>query len=175
MKQRIENGVFWHIYPLGFVGAERSSDWVTGVIPRLRKLENWLDYAVELGVSGLLLGPVFSSSTHGYDTIDHMTIDPRLGEEADFIHFIEAARSRGLDILADGVFNHVGREFPRFCTAAMCGPDSEPASWFRRKIVDDGHPSCDYDTFEGHDALITLNHGEVGGSNLYGRCHDVLA
>jgi cyclomaltodextrinase len=90
-----------------------------------------------------------------------MTIDPRLGEEADFIHFIDAARSRGLDILADGVFNHVGHEFPRFCTAAMCGPDSEPASWFRRKIVDDGHPSCDYDTFEGHDALITLNHEEV--------------
>jgi uncharacterized membrane protein len=40
LNQRIENGVFWHIYPLGFVGAERSSDLVTGVIPRLRKLEN---------------------------------------------------------------------------------------------------------------------------------------
>ena len=60
------------MYPLGFTGAEKAA-----LAPdeparhRLRQLEAWLDYAVDLGCSGLLLGPVFAAETHGYDTVDH--------------------------------------------------------------------------------------------------------
>ncbi len=58
---------------------------------RLRQLEDWLDYAAGLGCSGLLLGPVFAAETHGYDTIDHFHIDPRLGDQQDFDHLVAEA------------------------------------------------------------------------------------
>jgi glycosidase len=47
-------------------------------------------------------------------TLDHFRIDPRLGDDADFDALIEGARRRGLRVILDGVFNHVGREFPAF-------------------------------------------------------------
>ena len=81
--------IWWQVYPLGFAGAEKNAG--TSVVHRLPQLENWLDYAVELGCSGLLLGPVFAAETHGYDTIDHFRIEPRLGDDADFDRLVAAA------------------------------------------------------------------------------------
>ena len=87
-----DHAILWQVYPLGFTGAERTA------LPdgeparhRLRKLEPWLDYAVELGCKGLLLGPIFASESHGYDTTDHFRIDSRLGDEADFEALVAAA------------------------------------------------------------------------------------
>ena len=54
---------------------------------------------------------MFASRTHGYDTTDHYRIDPRLGDDADFDHLIAEAHQRGLRVLLDGVFNHVGSDF----------------------------------------------------------------
>ena len=52
------------MYPLGFTGAEKAQlEEVEPVRHRLRQLEAWLDYAVELGCSGLLLGPIFAAET----------------------------------------------------------------------------------------------------------------
>ncbi|MBU2664792.1 alpha-amylase family protein [Actinoplanes bogorensis] len=116
------HAIWWHVYPLGF--------------GPLRQIEQWLDYAVELGANGLQLGPVFASETHGYDTTDHFRIDPRLGDEADFDALITAARSRGVRVLLDGVFNHVGRSF------------QAPAHWFTGG------------DFEGHDSLRELDHSQ---------------
>ncbi|TCC53314.1 DUF3459 domain-containing protein [Kribbella capetownensis] len=133
-----DHTIWWQVYPLGFTGAEKTAG--TSVVHRLPQLENWLDYAVELGCSGLLLGPVFAAETHGYDTIDHFRIDARLGDDADFDRLVAAAHDRGLRIALDGVFNHVARSFN--------GPDE----WFRRR------PDGTLDTFEGHDHLVALDH-----------------
>ncbi|OLR92429.1 alpha-amylase family glycosyl hydrolase [Actinokineospora bangkokensis] len=139
----VRHAVWWHVYPLGFTGAERAA---TGqVTHRLGQVEAWLDYAVELGASGLLLGPVFASETHGYDTVDHFRIDPRLGVREDFDRLVEGAHRRGLRVLLDGVFNHVGRGFAAFAE----GPSPE---WFH--VTGEG-----YEHFEGHAHLPTLNHG----------------
>ena len=142
--------------PLGFTGAERSA------LPegqparhRLRHLEAWLDYAVELGCNGLLLGPVFASQTHGYDTVDHFRIDSRLGDDDDFDALVSAADQRGLRLILDGVFNHVGREFPPFKAAVAGGPATPAARWFARTA--DG---SDYAVFEGHGQLVELDHDE---------------
>jgi cyclomaltodextrinase len=138
----VQHAVWWQVYPLGFVGAEATA--IDGPPRhRLRRLVDWLDYAVELGASGLALGPVFASETHGYDTVDHLRIDPRLGDDTDFDTLVTAAHDRGLRVLLDGVFNHVGRTHPRFTDG--------DTSWFRR----DGD---DWATFEGHHQLVTLNH-----------------
>lgn len=158
----IERAVWWQVYPLGFVGAEREASACTGVVHRLDHLIGWLDYAVNLGASGILLGPVFASSTHGYDTVDHFQIDKRLGDEADFDALIKAAHDRGLRIVLDGVFNHIGREHPQLQRAIAEGPHSTEASWFRQISPADEAvgEEPDYVTFEGHRQLVALNHAE---------------
>jgi cyclomaltodextrinase / maltogenic alpha-amylase / neopullulanase len=143
-----DHTIWWHVYPLGFTGALEA-----GPGHRLDRLEAWLDYAVRLGCNGLALGPVFAAETHGYDTVDHLRLDPRLGDDADFDRLVAAARARGVRILLDGVFNHVGRGFPRFAEALRDGPGSPAARWFRPR-------GDDYDCFEGHRSLVALDHGE---------------
>jgi cyclomaltodextrinase / maltogenic alpha-amylase / neopullulanase len=148
---RFEHVILWHAYPLGFVGAERENPPEGPVRHRLQQLEAWLDHVIALGANGLQLGPVFDSETHGYDTRDHLRIDPRLGDEDDLRSLIAAAHARGVRVVLDGVFNHVGRSFPRF-VAAEAG-DPEAARWFVRR--GDG-----WADFEGHSALVALNHDE---------------
>jgi len=155
MPDWVRHAMFWHVYPLGFLDTEKEA--TEAVTHRLPALVPWLDYAVELGASGILLGPIFASSTHGYDTRDHFAIDPRLGDEGDFDTLVEAARSRGLRLVLDGVFNHVGREFPAFQEALRQGPGAPEAEWFRITWPDGGGEPR-YDNFEGHDQLVALNH-----------------
>ncbi len=150
----IGHAIWWQVYPLGFVGAYPESAEPTPAGPpqpdqhRLRRLVGWFDHAIELGASGIALGPIFASRTHGYDTTDHFRIDPRLGDDADFDHLVTEARRRGLRVLLDGVFNHVGVDFARYREA----PHNDAAArWFR------GRPGR-FHTFEGHSGLITLNH-----------------
>jgi cyclomaltodextrinase len=148
---RFEDVILWHVYPLGFTGAERESPEGGTVQHRLPHLERWLDHVIELGANGLQLGPVFDSETHGYDTRDHLRIDPRLGDEDDLRSLITAAHARGIKVVLDGVFNHVGRSHPRFQRAEA--GDAEAARWFVRS--GDG-----WADFEGHGALVLLNHDE---------------
>lgn len=137
------HAIWWQIYPLGFVGAFPADQPPSADEHRLRRIVGWLDHAVQLGASGLALGPIFASRTHGYDTTDHFRIDPRLGDDDDFDHLVSEARRRGLRILLDGVFNHVGTDFARY-------RDGD-TSWFHQRPNGFG-------TFEGHGELITLNH-----------------
>ncbi len=161
MAAWVEHAILWHVYPLGFVGAEAARDAVPAgeVRHRFSHLNAWLDYVVELGCSGLLLGPIFASGTHGYDTSDYYAIDPRLGDRADFDAFLVAAKQRGLRVILDGVFNHVGRDFPEFRVALEGGPDSPESALFRfywDHTNGRGEPA--HHVFEGHDALVSLNH-----------------
>ncbi|MEF2977430.1 alpha-amylase family glycosyl hydrolase [Subtercola sp. YIM 133946] len=125
----VEYAVWWQVYPLGFVGASTEA----GEHPlehRLTRIVDWLDYAIELGASGIALGPVFASETHGYDTTEYFTIDPRLGDEADFDLLVAEAHSRGLRVLLDGVFNHVGRGFAPLQRALAEGAAAPEFGWF---------------------------------------------
>lgn len=150
MSAWTENAVWWHVYPLGALGADTTGTDRTAR-RTLRDLEPWLDHLVRLGANGLALGPVFASQSHGYDTTDHLALDERLGDEADLDHLLAAARDRGVRVTLDGVFNHVGRGFDRFLTAER-DPSSPEAAWFSRDA--DGR----LQTFEGHDALVALDH-----------------
>lgn len=145
----VRHAIWWHVYPLGFVGAFPSADPPVRLEHRLGRLIDWLDHAIVLGASGIALGPVFASRSHGYDTTDHYLIDERLGDNIDFDNLVTEARRSGLRVLLDGVFNHVGTDFAHY-RAAIAG-DDEAAGWFR------GQPGS-FETFEGHGDLITLNH-----------------
>lgn len=150
-----EHAIWWHIYPLGFCGAPiRDAD--PAPAPRLRRLLGWLDYAVELGATGLLLGPIFASHSHGYDGLDQFRIDSRLGDETDFAELIAACRDRGLRVLLDGVFSHVASEHPALIRALAEGPESEQAALFDIDWNTPGGPSPR--VFEGHASLARLDH-----------------
>jgi len=162
----VEHAIWWHIYPLGLCGAPiREPDTAPG--PRLRRLLGWLDYAVELGCSGLLLGPIFASQSHGYDSLDLFRIDPRLGDEADFAELVSQCRERGLRILLDGVFSHVGSEHPDVRHALTQGPGSPAGKLFD---IDWQHPGGPRpQVFEGHSSLVRLNHSSQGAGDLVAR------
>ncbi|WP_127131575.1 alpha-amylase family glycosyl hydrolase [Georgenia sp. SYP-B2076] len=155
-----EHAIWWHVYPLGFLGAEHVLPDGAQPQHRLRRLIDWLDYAVELGVSGLALGPIFTSASHGYDTLDYFTIDPRLGDRTDFDALVAAAHRRGLKIMLDGVFNHVGRDHPAFLRALDEGPDAPEGRLFHLTWPDRPGERPGYRTFEGHDGLVALNHDD---------------
>jgi cyclomaltodextrinase len=136
-------------------------------VHRLPQLIAWLDYAVELGASALLLAPIFQSTSHGYDTTDYLAIDPRLGDDADFDALIAAAHKRGLRVVLDGVFNHVGRDFPAFQRAITQGPQSPEAALFRIDFDRrDAAGTPTYADFEGHQQLPALNHDEPAVADL---------
>jgi glycosidase len=64
---------------------------------------------------------------HGYWADDYQTLDPRFGTEAELKALIEAAHARGIKVLLDVVYNHVGYD-ARYLT--------EKPGWFRTKPVD---------------------------------------
>ncbi|TYP88962.1 alpha-amylase family glycosyl hydrolase [Blastococcus xanthinilyticus] len=162
--------MWWHVYPLGFTGAPiRPADAGSGAgaAHRLGRVEAWLDHVVELGLNGLALGPVFAAQTHGYDTVDHFRVDPRLGDEDDLGRLFTAARDRGIRVLLDGVFNHVGRGHPAFAQLEAEGPAAGTADLFR---VDwsgwrPGDP-VRAEVFEGHEQLVALDHGSPAVADL---------
>jgi cyclomaltodextrinase / maltogenic alpha-amylase / neopullulanase len=165
-----EHAIWWQLHPISFTGAEPEAVAIaagTGsavdggaVSHRLAGLEAWLDYLIDLGCNGLALGPVFASETHGYDTVDHYRIDPRLGTDADFGHLVAACRDRGVRLLLDGVFNHVGRGFPAFQDVLAHGRSSRYAPWFRLDFEAGGPDGFGYADFEGSHNLVALNHAE---------------
>ena len=160
----IEHALWWHVYPLGACGAPiRERPEGLDVVHRLTAPLDWLDHLVALGCNGLQLGPVFASETHGYDTTDHYRIDPRLGAETDLTRLIEACHARGLRVLLDGVFNHVGRSHPAYRAAVEYGPDhaGHPEARILAARWPDGWApgrEPEADVFEGHGALVELDH-----------------
>ncbi len=154
------HAIFYHLYPLGFLGAESRCEPAAAVQHRLPRLGDWLDYVVRLGANGLLLGPVFRSSTHGYDTVDYRSVDPRLGDEDDLRALVDACRARGVRVVLDGVFHHVGRDHPAFQDVLARREASPYASWFHVRFDPSAPDGVDYDTFEGHRQLVRLNHDD---------------
>lgn len=100
-----------------------------------------------------MLNPLFASETHGYDTTDYFRIDPRLGDDASFDRLVAACHERGLRVMLDGVFNHVGRSHPLF-QDALAGRGNEDLFSITRRP--DGSADCA--TFEGFQELPALNH-----------------
>ena len=81
----------------------------------LRGIEEKLDYIASLGVTILYLSPiVMSQSTHRYDAMDYEKIDPYAGKHEDLKRLCDAAHKRGMKVILDAVFNHVGDESKYF-------------------------------------------------------------
>jgi cyclomaltodextrinase len=157
-----EDAIWYYIYPLGFLGAEDDNPAPGAsagpVVHRLPGLVDWLDYLVDLGISALLIGPVFESETHGYDVVDPYRVDRRLGTEADLVYLIDECHRRSLSVGLDAVFHHVGRANPYFLDLQTHGRQSAWHDWFQVDFDRPGPDGFAYATFEGHKQLVKLNH-----------------
>jgi neopullulanase len=90
-----------------------------------------LDYLQSLGISALYFNPIFqSASNHRYHTYDYMAVDPLLGGDAALRELIDAAHTRGMRVVLDGVFNHASRGFWPFHHVMETGKDSPYRGWF---------------------------------------------
>ncbi len=160
MHTPIQEAIFYHIYPLGFCGAPQQNDPFANPVPRLNKIITWLDHIQNLGFNSIYLGPVFESSRHGYDTVDYYHIDRRLGTDADMARLSDEIHRRGMNLVLDGVFNHVGRDFWAFKDVLANGESSPFCDWFANLHFNGHSPQGDpfsYEGWNGHYELVKLN------------------
>lgn len=94
----------------------------------LKGVQQKLDYLHDLGVTAIWLNPILENdmperSEHGYAFTNHFKIDERLGGNRAYHELAEAIRSKGMKLIQDAVYNHVGTEHHLFRDL----PDS---TWF---------------------------------------------
>jgi len=126
----------------------------------LKGITSKIPYLKELGVTAIYLNPIFKAfSNHRYDTGDYMTIDPLLGTEKDLVELIDKAKSNGIKIILDGVFNHTGddslyfNKYGRYdSVGAYQSKDSPYVDWFN--FIN--YPNV-YDSWWGITTLPSVN------------------
>ena len=130
MAKWYEKAIFYHIYPLGLLGAPKTHT-EDGVTHRLRELDDWVRHMKACGFTATYIGPLFESTSHGYDTKDYRQVDSRLGDNEDFKHFVRLCHENGIRVVVDGVFNHTGREFFAFQDIQKNRENSPYRYWYQ--------------------------------------------
>jgi glycosidase len=79
----------------------------------LQGVINHLDYLQSLGVTTLWMTPVLENdmpnrTEHGYAFTNHYKIDPRYGGSEMYKKLSDALHQRGMKLIQDAVYNHVG-------------------------------------------------------------------
>lgn len=134
-----------------------------------------LDYLQSLGVTALYLNPIFESpSLHKYDATFYHHVDNNFGPDpagdrvlwseenpadpttwkwtsADklFLEMVRSAHQRGIRVILDGVFNHVGMTFWAFEDVKKYQKESKFKDWFTIKRWDDPATAADEFDYEG--------------------------
>ncbi len=96
----------------------------------LPSVKSRLDYIDALGADVLYLNPIHLAYTnHKYDALDYLAISPEFGTRADLDALIKDVHARGMKLVLDGVFNHMGRNSATF-QAALKDTASPYRGWF---------------------------------------------
>lgn len=136
--------VWYQIFPERFFNGDSANDpegtlpWNSEAPTRenffggdLQGIIQKLDYLEELGVNGLYLCPIFTApSNHKYDTVDYYEIDPHFGTKQVFRELVEQAHERGMKVMLDAVFNHLGASSHQWQDVILQGEKSAYADWF---------------------------------------------
>lgn len=130
MEKWYESAVFYHMYPLGMLGAPKENKQEE-VVHRLRELLPWVDHIKKIGCTAIYIGPLFESTSHGYDTKDYKLVDRRLGDNEDFKEFVAYCHKADVKVVVDGVFNHTGREFWAFQDIQKNREGSAYCGWYQ--------------------------------------------
>ncbi len=147
--------------PAEFEGQDGQTFWEYFVYQRmyggdLKGVQDRLDHLVELGVNAIYLNPVFQAEgPHKYNATDFRHIDTGFGAGEDyweatkdevvgdpstwtwtpsdklFLEFLKVCKSRGLRVIIDAVFNHVGVNHPAFLDVQEKREASKYVDWFK--------------------------------------------
>ncbi|WP_047546573.1 glycoside hydrolase family 13 protein [Psychroserpens sp. Hel_I_66] len=156
----------------------------------LQGVINKLDYLQELGVTAIYLNPVFQSpSLHKYDSESYHHIDPNFGPDPEgdrkliatenpldastwvwtsadnlALKLIENAHNRGMKIIFDGVFNHLGYNSFAFQDVLKNQQNSPYKDWFIIKSWRDEEKGTkfDYEGWFGVKSLPELKEDSTG-------------
>ncbi|QVI35483.1 alpha-glycosidase [Lacticaseibacillus chiayiensis] len=176
----VKTTVWYQIFPERFANGDPSNDpagtkpWRPADHPGredfyggdLQGVLDHLDDLQALGINGLYFCPIFTaSSNHKYDTIDYLNVDPAFGDKALLAKLIHAAHQRGMRVMLDAVFNHMGYGSLQWQDVLRNGEKSRFASWFHlhqtpvtpfhNPLKGEGQPQ--YDTFAFEAKMPKLN------------------
>lgn len=139
----VADAIFYQIVPDRFLNADPTNDPdptkpldETGRTDEFFGGDLWgvvqkVDYLHQLGVTALYLTPVFTSVTHHkYDTDDYTRVDPHFGGDEALITLCRELKRRGMRLVLDGVFNHVGVFFFAFRDLLEKQEASAYRNWF---------------------------------------------
>ncbi|MBX3115000.1 MAG: hypothetical protein KF836_10585 [Fimbriimonadaceae bacterium] len=166
-----EKSVFYQIFPDRFANGNKSND-PADVTPwdsnptysnftggDLAGVSKNISYLKRLGITGIYFNPVFTSpSNHGYETTDYLTIEPRLGTNAEFMQLTSDLKKAGIRTVLDGVFNHTSIDFQQFADIRRNGKNSKFLDWFFIKsfpVV--RQPNPPYEAWAGYESMPKLN------------------
>ena len=137
--------VWYQIFPERFangdpeISPKEALAWDSSITPKsedffggdLQGIIDHLDYLQDLGITGLYLCPIFESpSNHKYNTTDYFEIDRHFGDKETFRQLVTEAHQRGMKIMLDAVFNHIGDQSPQWQNILKHGEDSVYKDWF---------------------------------------------
>jgi cyclomaltodextrinase / maltogenic alpha-amylase / neopullulanase len=89
-----------------------------------------LDHVQQLGADVLYLNPIVLAYTnHKYDALDYDQVSPEYGTREDVKKLAAETKRRGMRLVLDGVFNHMGRNSPKF-KDAEANVKSPYRDWF---------------------------------------------
>ena len=135
----VSETVWYQIFPERFANGNPDLSpkgtlaWDSSIKPKtsdffggdLQGIIDHLDYLQDLGITGLYLCPIFESpSNHKYNTTDYFEIDRHFGDKKTFRQLVEQAHERGMKIMLDAVFNHIGDQSPQWQDVLKHGEDS---------------------------------------------------
>ena len=141
----VSKTVWYQIFPERFANGnpalspEGSLAWDSSITPKsedffggdLQGIIDHLDYLQDLGITGLYLCPIFESpSNHKYNTTDYFEIDHHFGDKETFRKLVDEAHQRGMKIMLDAVFNHIGDQSPQWQDVLKHGENSVYKDWF---------------------------------------------
>lgn len=154
-----DEAIFYHIYPLGMLGAPKENPYGEPV-HRLPGLIPWIGHLQRLGVNALYIGPLFESVGHGYETTDYKKLDSRLGDNQDLKDFVAKCHEVGIRVILDGVFNHTGRDFFAFQDIRQNRENSPYKDWYCNVNFwgnNEYNDGFSYDNWGGYNLLVKLN------------------
>ncbi|MBF2053417.1 MAG: DUF3459 domain-containing protein [Candidatus Sericytochromatia bacterium] len=141
-------------------GAPWRNDFRSEPVDRLQLIQNWIPHLKSLGVTAVYIGPLWESSSHGYDTVSYFDPDRRLGSHVSLQHLIWVLHENGLKVVLDAVLNHVSRDFFAFRSVRQHLQRSPYYSWFENLSFKSRNKRGDpfqYEGWKGHDDLVKLN------------------
>ncbi len=126
----LEREVFYQIFTRSMrdSNGDRDGD--------LKGIEQSLDYLKGLGITSILLTPIYPSAFyHNYFASDFEGVDPEFGTMEDYKSLVAAIHARGMKLYLDQEFQYVAYDHP----------------WLKSALGNPGSPYSDFFIFHGPD------------------------